>query len=110
MDIRQGDAYKLAVTLTDENGTPLTPDDVSKVEISIGDITKQFPGEVTYDGESGVFEMPITETDSHSMSGILPTQVRVLFTDGDVSSATFGFMHVVASVSKSVLGEQAHQK
>ena len=110
MDMRQGDAYTLAVTLTDENGTALTPDDVSKVEISIGDITKQYPDEVTYDDESGVFEMPITETDSHSMSGILPTQVRVLFPSGEVSSATLGFMHVVASVSKSVLGAQAQQK
>ena len=110
MDIRQGDAYTLAVTLTDENGTALTPEDVSKVEISIGNITKQYPDEVTYDSEDGVFEMPITETDSHSMSGILPTQVRVLFPSGEVSSATLGFMHVVASVSKSVLGSQAQQK
>lgn len=47
MDIRQGDAYTWKVTLKDENGTTLTPDDVSKVEISIGNITKQYPGEVT---------------------------------------------------------------
>lgn len=107
MDIRQGDAYKLAVTLTDENGAPLTPDDVSKVEISIGNVTKQYPDEVTYD--DGAFLMPITETDSHSMSGILPTQVRVLFPSGEVSSASLGFMHVVMSVSKSVLGTQAQQ-
>lgn len=109
MDIRQGDAYTLAVTLTDENGTALTSDDVSKVEISIGSITKQYPDEVTYDSESGAFEMPISETDSHSMSGILPTQVRVLFPSGEVSSATLGFMHVVGSVSKTILG-QAQQK
>lgn len=110
MDMRQGDAYTLAVTLKDENGTALTPDDVSKVEISIGSVTKTYPDDVTYDSESGAFEMPISETDSHSMMGILPTQVRVLFPSGEVSSATLGFMYVVASVSKSILGAQAQQK
>lgn len=108
MEIRQGDAYTLAVTLTDENGTALTPEDVSKVEISIGNVTKQYPDEVTYD--DGAFLMPISETDSHSMRGILPSQVRVLFPSGEVSSATLGFMYVVASVSKTILGAQAQQK
>ena len=107
MDMRQGDAYTLAVTLTDENGTALAPEDVSKVEISIGNITKQYPDEVTYD--DGAFLMPITETDSHSMRGILPSQVRVLFPSGEVSSAALGFMYVAASVSKSILG-QAQQE
>lgn len=110
MEIRQGDAFTLAVTLKDENDTALTPDDVSKVEISIGSVTKTYPDDVTYDSENGVFEMPITETDSHSMGGILPTQVRVLFPSGEVSSATLGFMHVVGSVSKTVLGAQAGQE
>lgn len=75
MEIRQGDAFTLAVTLTDETGTALTPDDVSKVEISIGNVTKQYPDEVTYD--DGAFLMPITETDSHSMRGILPIHLHL---------------------------------
>lgn len=110
MDIRQGDAYSLAVTLTDEDGTTLTPNDVSKVEISIGNLTKTFPGEVEYDSENGLFRMFITETDSHSMRGILPTLVRVLFPTGYVSSATFGYVYAVASVSNTILGAQAQQK
>lgn len=110
MDIRQGDAYTWEVTLTDENETPLTPDNVSKVEISIGNLTKTFPGEVEYDAENGLFRMFITETDSHSMRGILPTLVRVLFPTGYVSSATFGYVYAVASVSDTILGEQAQQE
>lgn len=109
MEIRQGDAYTLAVTLTDENGTPLTDEDVSVVEISIGGLTKSTKtAGVTY--LDGTFQMPIYQTDSHNMSGILPTQVRVLFPTGEVASATLGFMHVTASVSKSVLANPAQEK
>lgn len=103
MNMRQGDAYTLAVTLTDENGTPLTTDDVSTVEVSIGGITKTYPGDVTF--SDGAFQMPISQEDSHSMKGIVPTQVRVLFPTGEVASATLGNMYVFCSVSKTVLGK-----
>lgn len=103
MHIMQGDAYDFGVVIT-LNGGPIDIDLVEKAEMVVGTHRKEYPGELTYDSNSGKFLFPLTQEESFSLCSLpQPAQIRIKFKTGEVFGGGLGTVNVSPSASKEVL-------
>lgn len=100
----QGDQYSIPVYITTQ-GTYLDLSNISKVEITIHNITKEYPGEVSYDSSLGAFLFPMTQKESFSMpiKKRLYAQARILYGDGTVYGTDPVDFFIGESLSKEEL-------
>nr|DAJ64002.1 MAG TPA: hypothetical protein [Caudoviricetes sp.] len=99
----QGDAYAVPFVIR-QGETKVTPDMVETVELTIGMLSRLYPGEVTYDQKKGQWLFPLTQEQTMDFAeGSIPTQVRVKFMDGRVIGAKGGAIQVAQSASKGVI-------
>lgn len=98
MQMMQGDAYDLAITLKDENNYPITDADADEVEVTLGNIEKS----AVY--SEGEWVISLSQEETFALNGIAGLQVRCLFHGGDVAGANVGKVYILTSVSKEVLG------
>ena len=76
--MQQGDQYSIMVSIM--SGCDFVTDkDVAGVKIRIGDVTKEYPGELSYDSKSRTWLFPITQAQTNSMKGRAAAQVQVNF-------------------------------
>lgn len=100
----QGDAYSVPVTITAQDGTVITPDMVTCVEITIGNLSRKYPGAVTFDEDTGAWQFPLTQQQTFRLQqGKHETQARVVFASGDVFGGRGDTVFVTESLSKGVL-------
>lgn len=99
----QGDAYAVPFVIR-QGGTAVTPQMVTAVELTIGTLSRVWPGEVSYDAKKGQWLFPLTQEQTMAFAeGKVPTQVRVKFVDDRVVGAQGGAINVVESASKGVI-------
>ena len=79
----QGDEYSLEVAIK-QNGEAIDAKDVAKIEIMFGRLRKEYPGEITFSSELGVFLFPLTQAETFGMPSVIAPQVRVKFLNGEV--------------------------
>lgn len=100
----QGDQYRLPIELVHDDGSELTPDEVSDIEVLIGGIRKTYKGgEVSYNDADGLYYILITQRETFMFRGKVDIKVRVKFPSGDVVGLGLGALEVEPSVSKVVL-------
>ena len=99
----QGDAFSLGITITNNAGTQVTPQDVRDVEITIGPLRKSYQAEqLSYAG--GVWLFPMSQGESFDCPpGPLTAQVRVVWANGVVEGSRLYGLHMEESISKEVL-------
>lgn len=99
----QGDSYGLMIEIINMDGTPLTLEDVSDVEISVGLLRKTFAdGEVVY--ADGYWVFPLSQEETFKLpSGKVKAQARVVWANGGVKGCSLGDIRVKESLSKVVL-------
>lgn len=99
----QGDSYRLAIEILSEKGVPVTSDDVSDVEITIGSLRKTYAEEeISY--KDGKWLFPLTQEETFKLpASRVKAQVRVVWTTGDIEGASLGEIRVQESISKEVL-------
>lgn len=103
MNIMQGDQYNIELDLT--LGTEkLTGWSVEKMAAKFGAFTKNFPGEIEWSAEIGVFLVPFTqeETAALSAAAVIP-EVRVKLNSGDVIGAKLPLIRIYPSTERTVL-------
>lgn len=107
--IGQGDALRLRCPVT-KDGEEILIDNIEKVEFSFNEnnpIIKTYPGEVTYDDEDKVFEVPLTQEETFSFPGnsAIAADCRVKFIgDNNVRKCRrWIYVTVNESISKEVL-------
>ena len=100
----QGDQYSIPVYVTSQ-GTYLDLSEISTVEITLHNITKKYPGEVTYDSDSGAFLFPMTQKESFSLpkKKRLYAQSRIMYNDGTIYGTDPVDFFVGESLSKEEL-------
>lgn len=107
----QGDAYSVPVVIKAKDGTVITPEMATRVEITIGSLSRQWPGVITFNEDTLAWEFPLTQQQSFRLSqGKQKTQVRVVFSNGWVVGGIGTDIRVLKSESRSVLptsGQQA---
>lgn len=99
----QGDSYSLGIRILNNAGSPVTPNDVRDVEITIGHLRKTFKNaEITF--VDGLWMFPISQTESFSMrpDGVR-AQVRVAWAGGAVEGKPLLGIRNDESLSKEVL-------
>lgn len=96
----QGDAYSIDVTVKNQ-GEPLAVENVELVEITLLNLTRSYPDEVTY--SDGKFHFPVTQEETFRLPPVCPMQVRVKFTGGDVVGSRIQMVEVAGAISKAVL-------
>lgn len=102
--IKQGDAYKIPVEII-LNGTVIAIADVERVEFMLGSIRKTYPENVEFDAGSGMFNLPLTQSESLGMPvGAVSLDIRVKFSGGDVQGLERPItIPVVDAVSEQVI-------
>lgn len=81
--LQQGDQYAIPFPIF-IGDVPASPDNVIGVRIQINDTLCEYPGTLTYDSESGVWQYPLTEEQTRSWATAkLPAQVGVKIDSGD---------------------------
>ena len=88
--LKQGDAYALPVQLTvdGETVTSAALDMIHSVEFMVGEsIRRTYPEDVTFDGESSLFLVPVTQEETFALDEgeTICFDVRVRFAGGDVA-------------------------
>lgn len=107
----QGDAYSVPVVIKAKDGTVITPEVATRVEITIGHLTRQWPGVITFNEDTLAWEFPLTQQQSFRLSqGKQKTQVRVAFSNGWVVGGDGTDVRVLKSESKSILPAAAQQE
>lgn len=96
----QGDAYSIDVTVSNQ-GEPLAVENVEQVAITLLNLTRSYPDEVTY--SYGKFHFPVTQEETFRLPPMCPMQVRVKFTGGDVVGSRIQMVEVARAISKAVL-------
>ena len=101
--VMQGDQYAIPFRITDREGTLLTDNDLTAVEIVIGTLRKITP-DITYNPDTEMWEFPLTQSDSLALEAApLRAQVRGVFPNGNVVGGTAGYIHIIRSLSEEVL-------
>ena len=99
----QGDSYNLGIKILNNAGNPVTPDDISDVEISIGHLRKTYMNaELTYSDGVWLFPLSQKETFGYWPSSV-KAQVRVVWANGVIEGKPLYGVRVDESISKEVL-------
>lgn len=106
IEILQGSALPIAIDLVDEDtGDPITSDDVSNVELVIGNIRKTMTsGGITYDTEQKSWVFNLSQEETFSMSPtIYEPQCRIVLAGGRIPGAILSKVRIIEGRSKEVL-------
>lgn len=94
MKIMQGDAYYIAITLTDDDDEPITD---GTVYVTLGSLTK----EVTYGAEEEAWLFPLTQEESFALDFLCGLEAR-LVNGATAVGAVIGNVYVIQSENKEV--------
>lgn len=99
----QGDSYSLGISILNNAGSPVTPDDVRDVEITIGHLRKTYKNsQLTF--HDGVWMFPVSQCESFGMwPSAVKAQVRVAWANGVVEGKPLYGIRNEESISKEVL-------
>ena len=99
----QGDSYNIGIEILNNAGSPVIPEDIRDVEITIGHIRKTYRNsEITYSG--GMWFFPISQEESFRMwPSAVKAQVRVMWANGAVEGKPLYGVRINESISKEVL-------
>lgn len=100
----QGDQYRLPIEFKNEDGTPLTQEEISDIEIFVGLFRKTISdGGVGFEESEGVFYVFMTQKETFMLRGEAKIQARIKFLSGDVMGIDLGTVKIDTSTSKVVL-------
>lgn len=105
MNIKQGDAYSLPVTVT-VNGEAISTDVIDTAEFCIGGVRKLYPKEVTYSADDGLFMLPLTQSDTFSFeeNNAVPLDIRVKLIGGAViGTRIMMYLPVFEAISEEII-------
>ena len=105
VSMTQGDKYAVPFMLQALDGTLITPDIVKTVVLNLGSLSRQYPGNVTY--ENGKWMMPLTQKQTFAMRGYVEPQARVEFSDGSIFGGSGESIDVVKALSRGIIGKDS---
>ena len=99
----QGDSYNLGIRILNNAGSPVTPEDVKDVEITIGHLSKTYMNSQLIYNE-GLWMFPLSQKDTFGYwPSSLKAQVRVVWANGVIEGKPLYGLRIDESISKEVL-------
>lgn len=102
LKIMQGDEYEIPFMLQMLDGTLVTEELVESVVLNLGNLSRQYPGDVQY--ENGKWVFPVRQQQTFSMRGTVEPQARVRFKDGSIFGGSGKDIHIQTALNKGILG------
>lgn len=100
----QGDQYRLPIEFKNEDGKPITQEEINDIEIFVGPFRKTISdGGVQFERSDGVFYVFMTQKETFMLRGDVKIQARIKFLSGDVTGIDLGAVKIDTSTSKVVL-------
>lgn len=105
MLIMQGDGYALGITIKNNAGSLVTPEDVVDVAVKIGELRKTYQrGEVTWSETKGKWLFPLTQAETLSLRArSQKAQVSVRWNNGVVERKNLLGVRIGESIDKEEL-------
>lgn len=99
----QGDACNLGIRILNNAGSPVTPEDVTDVEIVLGNLRKTLKsGGIFY--HEGLWMLPLSQKETSCLwPAPVKAQVRVRWANGVVEGKAILGLRIFESISKEVL-------
>ena len=101
----QGDRYSVPFILRAQDGTLITDSMVKTVVLNLGNMSRQYPGDVTY--EDGKWLFPMSQKQSFAMKGSVEPQARIEFNDGTIFGGVGRKIPIVFSINRGIIGAEA---
>ena len=99
----QGDSYRLGFTVLNNAKAPVTPNDITDLEITIGHIRKTYRNaQITYNENRWMFPLSQEETFGYWPKST-KAQIRILWNNGVIEGKEIHGVRVHESISKEVL-------
>lgn len=102
ISVMQGDRYSVLFVLRAQDGTLITDQMVKTVVLNLGNMSRQYPGDVTY--EDGKWLFPMSQKQSFAMKGAVEPQARIEFTDGTIFGGAGRKIPVVSALNRGIIG------
>ena len=99
----QGDNYSIGISILNNAGSPVTPEDVRDVEVTIGHLRKKY-SEAQLFYQDGQWLVPISQSESFGiLPGVVSAQVRVAWANGVVEGKPLYGIRSEESLSREVI-------
>lgn len=101
----QGDSYMLGIEILNNAGNPVTVDDVTDIEITIGHLIKSYRKlELLYDESMHLWLFPLSQQETFGYwPSQVKAQVRVFWANGIIEGKPIYGIRIDESISKEVL-------
>lgn len=103
----QGDRYFVPFILRAQDGTIITDEMVKTVVLNLGNMSRQYPGDVTY--SDGKWLFPMSQKQSFAMKGSVEPQARIEFNDGTIFGGAGRKIPIVFSINRGIIGAEASE-
>lgn len=103
----QGDRYSVPFILRAQDGTIITDEMVKTVVLNLGNMSRQYPGDVTY--SDGKWLFPMSQKQSFAMKGSVEPQARIEFNDGTIFGGAGRKILIVFSFNRGIIGAEASE-
>lgn len=99
----QGDSYNLGLTVLNNAGSVVTPNDIQDMEITIGHIRKTYRNaQISY--SNGKWLVPLTQEETFGYwPKSIKSQIRILWADGSIEGKPIHGIRIGESTSKEAL-------
>lgn len=82
--VRQGDQYPIGLTVKDNRGEPMTPENTLGLRVKVGEYELAYPGKIEYKDEMWV--LPLTQKMTYSLTPETKLTVQAKMPNGDIYS------------------------
>lgn len=101
--MKQGDEYNLGINILNNAGSPVTPDDITDVEITIGHLRKTYRN-AQLKFSNNVWMFPLSQEETFAIyPGAVKAQVRLIWANGAIEGKPLYGIRMDEGISKEVL-------
>lgn len=101
-NLMQGDQHAIPFVLKMKDGTLITDAMVKTVVLNLGNLSRQYPGDVTY--KNGQWLFPVTQAQTFAMRGSVEPQARVEFLNDDIFGGAGEPVELQNALNKGIIG------
>ena len=101
-NLMQGDQHAIPFVLKMKDGTLITDSMVKTVVLNLGNLSRQYPGDVTY--KNGQWLFPVTQAQTFAMRGSVEPQARVEFLNDDIFGGAGEPVELQNALNKGIIG------
>lgn len=102
MSFYQGDQYSFILKM-EVGGNPIDMEGIELIEFTIGNLSKNWPLQVTYDKDKKLFYFPVTQEETFKFDQYERYQARIKYIDGNVYGTPVNKININETLSRNII-------